>query len=664
MSQVSSSSVVWKPSPEYTARANVVRFMRAHDIADEETLAQRALDAEWFWDAIVRFLEIEFAEPYKRVMDDSDGLPWTRWFVGGQLNLAHNCLDRWAKRTPNAPAVVWESEDGDVSQLTYGELRTLTDRVANTLVSLGVRPGDRVGIFLPMAPETVASFYACAKVGAVSLPIFSGFGAEAVAARLSDAEATLLITADGFLRGGSVVPMKETAARAALEVDSVRKVLVWERLQRTDVSWDPARDVKWSETVLGQTEVFPAAAFDAEHPLMMAYTSGSTGKPKGAVHVHGGMLVQVAKDVAFEVDIRPGDTLFWVTDMGWIMGPWEIIGAGALGGTVLLFEGAPTHPDPGRLWDIVERHGVTTLGVGPSLIRALASLGTEHVRSHDLSSLRIIGSTGEPWGPEAYMWLFEEVGGRRCPIINLSGGTEVGGSFLSPMPTTELKPCTLGRPALGMAMDIFDAGGQSVGAGQVGELVCKAPWPGMTRGIWGDPNRFIETYWSRWPGVWVHGDWASFDVDGLWYLHGRSDDTLNIAGKRLGPAEVESALNAHPSVAESAAIGIPHEIKGEVIWCCVVLRAGVEVGPQLGDELTDVVADRFGKPFRPDRLLFVSDLPRTRTAKILRRVIRATVLGRDPGDVFMLENPDAIEAVRLASEGRAPDTESEARSTQ
>jgi len=634
------SEIVWSPSEDYVERANVTRFMRANGIGSyEELVARSQADVEWFWDAVVKDLGLEFYEPYTQVLDTSGGIAWATWFRGGSINLAHNCVDRWAERTPDRVAVRWEGEEPGSRAVTYAELREMSDRLAHGLSSLGVQDGDTIGIFLPMAPETVAATLACAKLGAIYLPLFSGYGADAVATRLRDAGCTVLITADGTTRRGKVVPMKETADEAVAAAPSVRHVVVWERLGRTGLPWTEGRDVRWGELLDAQPAApFDTAHLDPEHPLFVAYTSGTTGRPKGSVHVHGGFLVKIAEEVAYQTDLHQDETLFWVSDLGWIMGPWEITGATALGATVFLFDGAPNDP-PDRLWDLVERHRIDVLGISPTLIRALIPSGDESVRGHNLSSLRILGSTGEPWNPEPYLWFLREVGGGRCPIINISGGTEVGACFLSPLPITSLKACTLRGPALGMDIDVWDADGAPVGPGEVGELVCKKPWPGMTRGIWKDPDRYIATYWSRWPDVWVHGDWAMVDEDGFWFLHGRSDDTMKIAGKRLGPAEVESALTDHPAVAESAAVGIPDELKGEAVWCFVVTRPGVEQTDELARELTGLVADRLGKSFKPSRVVFVQELPKTRSAKIVRRALRAVVLDKEPGDLSSLSGP-------------------------
>ncbi len=498
-----------------------------------------------------------------------------------------------------------------------------------------------------MAIETVAVVMACAKLGAIWVPIFSGFGPDAVAARIADAGARVLVTANVSLRKGAPVPMKEVADRAIELAGGVEHVLVWSRLPEASQA-TPGRDVRWEDVVDADgAEAFEAPPLDAEHPLFVAYTSGTTGKPKGAVHVHGGFLVKIASEVAYQVDLHRGELLHWSTDLGWIMGPWEIVGALALGATVLLTEGAPTHPGPDRLVEQVARHGVTTLGVSPTLVRALIAGGSDP-SAHDRSTLRILASTGEPWNPDAYLWLHREVGEGRLPIVNLSGGTEVGACFLSPHPVVPTKLVSLGGPSLGMDLDVVGPDGRSVPPGAVGELVCRQPWPSMTRGIWGDPERYLDAYWRRLPGVWVHGDWASRDEDGYWYLHGRSDDTLNVAGKRIGPAEIESVVAMHPAVAECAAVGVPDRIKGESVWCVVVAKPGVEPSEDLGAEIRGLVREHLGGAFAPSKVVFAGALPKTRSAKIVRRAVRAAVTGEDAGDLSTLEDAEALDAIREA----------------
>ena len=631
-------TVAWRPDPDTAGGANVARFQREHGIATFDALVRRSIDEpEWFWDAVVRFLGIPFAEPYTSVLDTSRGIEWATWFNGGRLNLADVCVDRWAREAPERMALRWEGEDGVQRTWTYAELRVEVDSLAIQLNSEGIGRGDAVGIFLPMLPETVAALLAVMKVGAVFLPLFSGYGPEAIASRLNDAGAKALIFADGTYRRGSVVDMMSTAVRAMEDVPTIATTVVVPRLAGGR-GW-----TRWPD------DPFPTRMVDSEHTLFVAYTSGTTGKPKGSVAVHGGFGVKVAEEVAFQFDVRTDDTLFWFTDMGWIMGPWEVVGTLANGATLALYEGAPDWPAPDRLWSFLARHEVTVLGISPTLIRALMPHGDDVVRRHDLSKLRILGSTGEPWNEDPWRWYLDVVGGGRCPIINISGGTEVGACFLSPHPVQELKPMSLGGPALGMAVDVFDDAGRPVRDGQVGELVCTKPWPGMTRGLFNDPERYLETYWSTFPGVWRHGDWASIDADGEWFLHGRSDDTIKVAGKRLGPAEVESILVSHPSVVEAAAVGIPDEVKGEALWCFVVVGEGVPASDELRSELAALVADRLGKSFRPSAVRFTDALPKTRNAKVLRRAIRSTVVGEAAGDLSALEDPSTLEAVKAAS---------------
>jgi acetyl-CoA synthetase len=621
------SGYVWAPTTEQVEDANVSRLQRKLRCADYHELHRVSVEEpERFWPAVVDDLGIEFAEPWSTVLDESDGVEWAKWFVGGRLNVAWNCVHKW--RGLPGDAAVFCGEDGTRDALSWPELSRQVTQVAERLVELGVEPGDRVAIFMPMSPAVAVASHACAHVGAVQVPIFSGFAAPAIRARLEDSRAKVVITADWSLRRGKRVEMLEIL-RAA---NDAAELLVW------------SRDDGWPEEVTRQPGALAPLEVDSEHPYLLAYTSGTTGRPKGALHVHGGFLVSIAREVAYQTDVRPGDRVFFSTDMGWIMGPWTVVGAGALGATVIYMEGAPDWPDD-RLWQIVQDERVTMLGVSPTLIRALIPKGEP---KQDLTSLRAIPTTGEPWNPDPYMWLLREIGGGRVPIVNESGGTEVGACFLASTPIAPLKACSLGFPALGQDVDVFDASGQPV-RGEVGELVCKRPWPGMTRGVWGDPERYLDTYWRRWPGVWTHGDWASIDDDGYWFLHGRSDDTLNIAGKRIGPAELESAAVGHAAVAEAAAVGVPHDVKGEVAWVFCVPRPGVEPDEALTREVAEAIAGELGKAFRPERVAWVPALPKTRSAKIVRRAVRARVLGRDPGDLSSVENPESLDEIARAA---------------
>jgi acetyl-CoA synthetase len=615
---------VWAPSPERLEQANIVRLWRKLGCEGYPELHRLSVEEpERFWPAVIEDLGIEFSTPWERVLDTSDGVEWAKWFVGGRLNLAWNCVHKWAS---DEQAVVGLGEDGARWSLTWRELSRDVTKLAEALVDLGVEPGDRVAIFMPMCPEVAVASNACAHLGAVQVPIFSGFAAPAIRSRLEDSGAKVVICADWSLRRGTRVEMRATLDDA---LAGGERIVEWNRERR-----------EWPELVRRQPGERAPLPVDAEHPYLLAYTSGTTGRPKGALHVQGGFLVSIAREVAYQTDVKRGDRVHFATDMGWIMGPWTVVGAGAVGATIVFAEGAPDWPAD-RLWRTVQDERVTMLGVSPTLIRALIPKGDPE---HDLSSLRALATTGEPWNPDPYLWLHEQVGGGRTPIVNLSGGTEVGACFLSVCVAYPIKPVSLGFPALGADIDVFDAEGRSV-RGEVGELVCKRPWPGMTRGVWGDPERYLETYWQRFPGVWTHGDWASVDDDGYWFLHGRSDDTLNIAGKRIGPAELESAAVSHPSIAEAAAVGVPHEVKGEVAWIFCVRKPGEEPDEQ---EVSDKVAEVLGKAFKPERVIFVGALPKTRSAKIVRRAVRAQVLGKDPGDLSSLENPDALEEIARA----------------
>jgi len=641
--------IVWRPTPEYTERSHLKRFMELHHLSSYEELQLRSTsDIAWFTNAVLQYLDIQFRHPYSEVVDTSQGIQRPRWCVGGKMNIVHNCLEKWAAHSDSRGriAMIWEGEDGQVRKLTYGELSREVNRCANALRRLGLGKGDRIGLHMPMTPEICVALLAIAKIGAVILPLFSGYGVTALVTRLQDAGAKALFTADGCFRRGQVVPMKAIADQAAEQVPSIEHLIVLRRTGNS-VSWKGGRDHWWDELISSQSDEARLEETDAEDRLMIIYTSGTTGKPKGAVHTHCGFPVKSAQDMAFGTDVHPGDVIYWLTDMGWMMGPWLVFGATLLGATFVIYEGAPDYPGPDRLWAMTERHRITTLGISPTLIRSLISHGSEPVKKHDLSSIHLFASTGEPWNPDPWLWLFQVVGEARRPIINYSGGTEIAGGILMGNPLLPLKPTAFSAPCPGMAADVVDAEGRSV-RGQVGELVIRAPWIGMTRGFWQDEQRYLETYWSQFENIWVHGDWAAVDDDGLWYILGRSDDTLKVAGKRVGPAEVESVLVNHPAVEEAAAIGVPHAIKGNEVICFCVLVPGFEAMDELRRELQSKVAAELGKPLQPGKIWFVSDLPKTRNSKVMRRVIRSAYLDQDAGDISSLLNPDSLDQIRSA----------------
>src|SRR6266566_159217 len=600
---LSMPSFAWVPTQPYLARSRLRQFAEAHGHGDFPSLHRWSTeDLDGFWRAVDRDLGLIWKKPYDRVLDSSRGIPWTTWWLGGRMNFVASAL----RHDPSRTALIFEGEEGVTRRLTYGEL-------------------------------------AAAAIGAIYTPIFSGYGSEAIAGRLRDCETSVLITADGFPRRGQLIQMKETADAAVDGAPSVRTVIVVPRLGRQVRLRD--RDVTW-DFMMAQGQDESLADTSPEDPYMLIYTSGTTGRPKGAVHVHGGFPVKAAQDLAHVFDLQSGDLLWWFTDIGWMMGPWLIAGGLINGATILLYDGAPDFPDAGRVWSIVERHRVTHLGISPTAIRGLMRAGEEPVRRHDRSSLFVLGSTGEPWNPDPWWWYFRLVGEERAPLVNYSGGTEVSGGILGCTTWTPLKPTSFSGPVPGIAVDVCDDGGRSV-RGAVGELVIRKPWPGMTRGFWRDPQQYLATYWGRFPDVWVHGDWARIDADGFWYIDGRSDDTLKVAGKRVGPAEVESAATAHAAVLEAAAIGVPHELKGEAIVVFAVLRPGHEATDALAREIGDAIAEKLGRPLRPQAVRFVSDLPKTRNAKILRRVIRGAYLGlSDLGDLSALENPAAVDQIR------------------
>ena len=643
-----STGIAWRPGPTYLERSRLRALMDRLGIVDfDELLNRAARSPEWFWAEAVRDLGIEFYTAYDKVLDTSRGWEWATWFTGAQYNYVHDALDKHAaSERAGRPALVYEAEDGTVRSYTYAQLHAEVCRFANGLRELGLKEGDRVGLFMPFIPEVAVAMLAVGKIGAVFTPIFSGYAAPSVAARLTDCEARILITADGFTRRGKPVNMKEVADQAAGAAPSIEHIVVARRLG-AEVPWDPERDIWWDDLTHEQPDQCDSVRTGAEQLYLIIYTSGTTGRPKGAQHVHCGFPIKGAQDMAHCFDVQPGDVMFWYTDIGWMMGPWVIGGTLMLGATLFMYDGTPDFPEPDRIWTMVERHGITHLGISPTAIRALMAHGDSWVDRHDMSSLMFLGSTGEPWNPDPWTWYFEKVGGGRCPVINYSGGTEISGGILCCNPLLPIKPASFNAPVPGMAADVVDDEGQPV-RGSVGELAIRAPWPGMTRGFWGDPERYIDAYFARVPGLWVHGDWALIDEEGYWYILGRSDDTIKVAGKRLGPAEVESAAVSHPAVTEAVAIGVPDEVKGEALVVFAVLAKGQVEDEATRREVAEAIVAQLGKSLAPKKVHFVSDLPKTRNAKIMRRVIRARYLNEPLGDITSLENPSAVEEIGRA----------------
>jgi acetyl-CoA synthetase len=574
----------------------------------------------------VKELKLEWYQPYDSILDTSQGVEWATWFNNGRINIAQNCVDRYADS--DKPAIIAETEDGTTRTISFRDLCHDVNHLAHALKALHLDEGDRVALCMPMVPEVVTILYACVKLGLIVVPIFAGFGAGAIVTRLEDSAARVVFTADHLERRGKIIPLKARVDEAISKCESVERCIVLRYKGAGDPPWDPARDEWYHDFTRDREDECETLQLDSESRAFIIYTSGTTGKPKGAVHTHAGCLAQMAKEILLAFDHKPDDIFFWLSDIGWMMGPWTIIGNHALGGTIFLYDGAPDCPTSDRLWQMIDRHKITTFGVSPTAIRLL--MRSSHPDQYAMDSLRLLGSTGEPWDEFSYLWFFEHVGKQRCPIINISGGTEIVGCFLFPLPIQPLKVCTLGGPAPGMATEVIDEEGHPL-RGPTGYLVCTKPAPSMTRGVWRDPKRYIETYWRRWPGIWYHGDWASVDEDGYWFLHGRADESMNIAGRKVGPAEVEQAFLEHPAVSEAAVIGVPDELKGEGIVAFIVAKL-----PVTPDELCAHLVHHLGPTFRPNAVQIVEKLPKTQSGKIVRRLLRAQYLGQPVGDTSTL----------------------------
>lgn len=614
------------PSNELLERSNISRFMRANGISGWRQLVSKAnSDIGWYWDAVNSDLGIDWFEKYSTVYDSSLGVPFTKWFVNGKCNIVSNAIDRHARTSPDRVAYVFASEVGS-KKVSYGELDRQVSRLAGALSSAGIGRGDVVGIYMPMVEEAFYAILACSKIGAVHTTVFSGYSSQALHARLVDSRAKLLITSDSVRRRGKQIDLKSEWSQA-VQGTGVSRVVS---------TGSGATNYYDFVKAGGKTDT---AVMDSEDPLFILYTSGTTGEPKGTLQVHGGFTMVSAQQTSYLVDMRQDDTLFWYADIGWITGQvWSVYGSAIVGGTSVIYEDALDYPNSDTWCKLIEEQGATIFGIAPTAIRHFMKNGVRPDR-YDLSSLRILATTGEPINSEAWEWYFEKVGAGRCPVVNVSGGTEIGGAIVGALPVMDLKPCTVGAPIPGFDADVFDEAGNSVSKGE-GYLVIKKPWPSMTRGLLNNEKRFVESYWAKFRDVWYHGDIVLVDSDGLWYMRGRADDVIKVSGHRIGTAEIEEAASSHAAVAEAAAVGVPDELSGESILLCVVLKDGF-TGDDVKGAILKRVEDSVGRFARPAEVRFVSELPKTRTGKLLRRLVRAKVSGSELAaqDISAAENP-------------------------
>ncbi|MCA1009359.1 AMP-binding protein [Halobacillus halophilus] len=646
----------WIPSKSQINSTRLYQWMQKLGYEDYDAFHKKSIEEiEWFWDEALKELGIEWDQSYGKTVDLSRGIAYPKWFTGGKMNVAHNALDKWATNDnkKDTVALYWEGDNGDTIQFTYKELLQEVNRVANGLHKLGIGKGDIITLYMPMIPETLISMLAISKVGAIFSPAFSGYKADAIATRIQAARSKALITADGFFRRGKTIPMKMEADLACDQCPSLEHVIVVERAD-CEIDWNEYRDTPWSRLLENET-VYNTKSMESDDPFMIIYTSGTTGRPKGAVHTHSGFPTKAAFDAGVCMDVTSEDTLFWYTDMGWMMGPFLVYGGLVNGSSIVMFEGTPDFPEPDRLWSLVEKYNVTHLGISPTLVRSMMKHGEEWIQKHNLSSLKLIGSTGEPWNPEPWRWLFKQAGNSNVPIFNYSGGTEISGGILGNVLIKPIQPVTFNAALPGMDADVFDETGDPL-KNQVGELVLRKPWVGMTSGFYNENERYEETYWNRFKDTWVHGDWVILDDEGFYTITGRSDDVLNVAGKRLGPAEVESVLVEHPSITEAGVIGVPHEVKGEEAVAFVVLNPNTKRSDELISEFKSHLANKLGKALAPKKIYIVDDLPKTRNAKVMRRAIKSAYLNKPAGDLSALENPDTIDQIQMIGKKSTPST--------
>lgn len=637
------SDFVFSPTDEQIQKSNIYLFMKKHGISSLSELTNKAkTNYDWFWRSVDEDNGIVWDKKYEKISDFSNGYPWAKWFVGGKTNIIKSSIEKFTNKTPAKIAYYFISEDSTKSQISYNELVLHVNKLANGLKSLGIKKGDVVAIYMPMIKESIIAILACAKIGAIQTTIFSGYSSESLQIRLQDCGAKVLFASDGYQRKGKPISQKQVITSAIKNTSVIKTIIVsYKGIDKYEKS---NSIIFYDELISKNSDSCKTEIMNSEDPLFILYTSGTTGKPKGVIHSHGGFSVFAAHQAAYLIDLHPSDVLFWPADIGWITGlVWNVYGLLEIGASAVIYDGSIDWPNYDIVWKILDEYEATIFGISPTAVRLFKKNNIVPLKNHKLEKIRNIPTTGEPIDEESWWWLFEKVGKKKIPIMNLSGGTEIGGAMLSVFPGMKLKPSTVGIPCPGIDLDVFDDNGNSVRK-KNGYLVVKTPWPGMTKGLLNDEKRYIETYWSRFENIWFHGDYVFVDDDGLWYMRGRVDDVINISGHRLSTAEIEQCVISHHKVSESASIAIPDEITGEAIILFIVPEKQFE-NENLEEEIQKHVSEKIGKLARPKKIFKVYDLPKTRTGKIMRRVIKAKLLGEQLGDLSSLENPQVLNQI-------------------
>ena len=630
------------PTEKQIHETNIYQFMQKHNVSSLEKLSQKAKDnLEWFWKSVDEDLGIVWDYPYSKILDMSKGIAWSKWFVNGKTNIYKSSVEKFVKLSPQKTAYHFISEDECTSNITYAELDSKVSKLANGLKTLGIKKGDVVAIYLPMIEEAILAILAASKIGAIQTVIFSGYSSESLHIRLQDCNAKVLLISDGFYRKGKPVSQKQSA-EIAIDNTAVEKVIVVP-YKGVDKYFDSKNIIFYDKLVSPQSDICATEILDSEDPLFILYTSGTTGKPKGVVHTHGGFSVFAGHQAAYLVDIQAQDILFWPADIGWITGlVWNVYGLLIMGATAVIYDGALDFPTSDRIWKMLSDYETTIFGISPTAVRLFKKNNVEPLKHFSLDKIKNIPTTGEPLDEDSWWWLYEKVGNKKIPIMNLSGGTEIGGAMLSVFPGMKLKPSTVGIPVPGMNLDVIDDDQKSI-RGKNGYLIIKSPWPAMTRGLLNDNKRYLETYWSQFENIWFHGDYVYVDKDNLWYMRGRTDDVINVSGHRMSTAEIEHTVISNKKISDAASIAIPDDLTGEAIVIFFVADNKSETITK--SEVIDYVSEKIGKVAKPKFVFQLSDLPKTRTGKIMRRLLKSKLLGHDLGDLSSLENPLVLDEI-------------------